>query len=143
MAIRQKHTHRCSKVKESSGTAPPYTLHLQAMSGVSAVLLTHSAKRHTPLAQAAQDGDGGHDAGLVHVDLLETALQRGVLLNVLPVLVQGGRADAAQLPAAQHGLQQVAGIHGRPCMPRHPMGMHGASARSIESIQTIPGQDAL
>ena len=43
--------------------------------------------------------------------LLEAALEGGVLLDVLPVLVEGRRADAAQLAAAQHRLQQVAGVH--------------------------------
>ena len=63
------------------------------------------------LAQPAQDRDGVLDARLAHQHLLEAALQRGVLLDVLPVLVQGGRADAAQLAAGQHRLEQVPGIH--------------------------------
>ena len=50
--------------------------------------------------------------GSLHQHLLEAALQRGVLLDVLAVLVQGGGADAAQLAAGQHRLEQVAGVHG-------------------------------
>eukprot|EP00958_Prasinococcus_capsulatus_P025343 scaffold4252_cov376-Prasinococcus_capsulatus_cf.AAC.3 len=46
----------------------------------------------------------------IEIDLLEAALQRGVLLHVLPVLVQSGGPYALQLAPAQHGLQQVAGI---------------------------------
>ena len=38
---------------------------------------------------------------------LEPPLQRAVLLDVLPVLVQGRRADALQLAARQRGLQHV------------------------------------
>ena len=45
------------------------------------------------LAQAAQDVDGVFDVGLTDVDDLEAALERGVLLDVLAVLVEGGCAD--------------------------------------------------
>jgi hypothetical protein len=61
--------------------------------------------------QAAQDGDGGFHAGLAHDDLLEAALQRGVLLDVLAVFVQRGGAHAVQLAARQRGLEHVAGVH--------------------------------
>ncbi len=64
------------------------------------------------LLEPAQDGDRVVHAGLAHEDLLEAALQGGVLLDVLAVLVQGGRADQAQLAAGQHGLEHVAGVHG-------------------------------
>jgi hypothetical protein len=37
--------------------------------------------------------------------LLEAPLERWVLLNVLPVLIQGGGADAAQLPARELRLE--------------------------------------
>lgn len=52
-----------------------------------------------------------------HVDLrwalhlLEAALKGRVLLDVLAVLIKGGRANAAQLAAAQHRLEQVACVH--------------------------------
>ena len=42
---------------------------------------------------------------------LETAFQRRVLLDILAVLVQRRRADAVQLAARQHRLEQVARIH--------------------------------
>ena len=61
--------------------------------------------------QAAEDADGVLHAGLANVDLLEPALQGGVLLDVLAVLVQRGGADQPQLAAGQHGLEHVAGIH--------------------------------
>ncbi len=64
------------------------------------------------LTQAAQDGNGILDARLVHVDRLEAAFEGRVFLNVLAVFVERCGADAVQLSARQHGLQQVAGVHG-------------------------------
>ena len=48
---------------------------------------------------------------LADVDRLEAALQRGVLLDVLLVLVEGRRADGAQLASRQHRLQQLGRVH--------------------------------
>ena len=48
---------------------------------------------------------------LADEDLLEAALQRRVLLDVLAVLVERGRADHAQLAAGEHRLDHVAGVH--------------------------------
>ena len=62
------------------------------------------------LLQAAQDGDGRFDAGFVDQHLLEAAFQRGVLLDVLAVFVERGRADQMQFAARQRGLQHVAGV---------------------------------
>ena len=64
-----------------------------------------------PLFQAAQDGDGVFHGRLIHLNRLEAALQSGVFLDILAVLVQRGRADAVQLAAGQHGFQQIAGVH--------------------------------
>ena len=50
------------------------------------------------------------DRRLAHVDLLEAALERGVLLDVLAVLVERGGADHAQLAAREHRLDHVAGV---------------------------------
>ena len=49
---------------------------------------------------------------LVHEDRLEAPLQRGVLLDVLAVLVERRRADRVQLAAREHRLEQVGGVHG-------------------------------
>ena len=49
--------------------------------------------------------------GWSHVDLLEAPLERGVLLDVLAVLVERGRPDEAELTAGEHGLDHVAGVH--------------------------------
>ena len=62
--------------------------------------------------QAAQDLDRVLDRGLVDVDLLEPPDQRPVLLEVVAVLLVGGRADAAQAAALQRRLEQVGGVHG-------------------------------
>ena len=48
---------------------------------------------------------------LADEDLLEAALERGVLLDPLAVLVERGRADHPQLAAGQHRLEHVAGVH--------------------------------
>ena len=43
--------------------------------------------------------------------LLKAALERGIFLDVLAVFVERRRADAAQLAAAEHRLEQVARVH--------------------------------
>ena len=84
------------------------------------------------LAQAAQDGDRLLDGGLVHEHRLEAALQGGVLLDVLAVLVERGGADGVQLAARQHRLEQVGGVHGA-------LGGAGADDR----VQLVDEQDDL
>ena len=44
-------------------------------------------------------------------DRLEAPLERGVLLDVLAVLVERGRADGVQLAARQHRLEHVRRVH--------------------------------
>ncbi len=61
--------------------------------------------------QPHQDLDGVRHRGLVHVDLLEPARQRAVLLEMLAVFLVGGRTHAAQLAARQSRFQQIRGIH--------------------------------
>ena len=70
--------------------------------------------------------------GCVDQHRLEAALERGVLLDVLAVLVERGGADAVQLAARQHGLQQVAGVH-------RALGRAGADHR----VQLVDEQDDL
>src|SRR5206468_11848621 len=45
-------------------------------------------------------------------DRLEATLERGVLLDVLAVLVERRRADAAQLAAREHRLEHVRRVDG-------------------------------
>ena len=49
--------------------------------------------------------------GLCHRHRLETALQGGILLNKLAVLIKGGSADDLYLTPGQGGLEDVGGIH--------------------------------
>ena len=48
---------------------------------------------------------------LVDEDRLEAPLERGVLLDVLAVLVERRRADGVELAAGEHRLEQVRGVH--------------------------------
>ena len=50
--------------------------------------------------------------GLADHDRLETALKRGILFDVLAVLVERGCADGMQLAARQGRLEHVARVHG-------------------------------
>ena len=84
------------------------------------------------LLQAAQDRDGVLHRRLGDEDGLEAPRQRGVLLDVLAVLVERGGADAVQLAARQRGLQQVAGVH-------RALGLAGAD----DGVQLVDEQDDL
>jgi hypothetical protein len=64
------------------------------------------------LLQPAQDRDRVRDGRLADEDGLEAALERGVLLDVLAVLVERGRADGAQLAAGEHRLQHLGRVDG-------------------------------
>ena len=63
------------------------------------------------LLQPAEDGDRVLDGGLRDDHRLEAALQRRVLLDALLVLVEGGRADAAQLTARERRLEEIRRVH--------------------------------
>ena len=84
------------------------------------------------LPQAAQDADRVLDRRLVDHDRLEAPLERGVLLDVLAVLVERGRADRVQLAAREHRLEHVRGVH-------RPFGGAGADDR----VQLVDEEDDL
>ena len=65
--------------------------------------------------ETAQDGHRVLHRGLTHKHGLEPALKGGILFNVFAVFVQGCGTDAVQFAAGQHGLEQVAGVHGALC----------------------------
>ena len=92
----------------------------------------HAMVQLVAFLQAAQDGDGGLHVGLVHQHLLEAPFQRGVLLDVLVVFVQRGRAHAMQFAARQRGLEHVAGVHGA-------LGLAGAH----HGVQLVDEDDGL
>ncbi len=83
----------------------------------------HAVKYLQALPEAAQNRHRVLDRRLIHHDRLESAFERGVLLDLLPVLIQRGGADHVQLTTGQHRLEHVACIHGAFCgaRPDHRM----------------------
>src|SRR5690606_33584998 len=63
--------------------------------------------RLVAVAQPLQDLDGVLQRRLTDLDRLEPALQRGVLLDVLAVLLERGRADGLELATGQHRLEDA------------------------------------
>ena len=74
--------------------------------------------------EAAQDRDRVLDARLIDEHRLEAPGQRRVLLDVLLVFVERGRADAVQLATRQRRLEQVRGVHGAVSLSGADQGMH-------------------
>ena len=62
--------------------------------------------------EPVEDHNGVFHGRRLDLDGLETALEGGVLFDVLAVLVEGGRAHDLHFAAAQGGLENVRGIHG-------------------------------
>ena len=91
-----------------------------------------SVMRLVLLLQAAQDRDRVGDRRLADEDRLEAALEGGVLLDVLAVLVERRRPHRAQLPARQHRLEEVGGVDGA-------LGRAGADDR----VQLVDEEDDL
>ena len=71
----------------------------------------HLVERLVARGEAAEDLDRLLDGGLLDAERLEAALERGVLLDRLAVLVERRRADALQLAAGERGLHDVRGVH--------------------------------
>ncbi len=61
--------------------------------------------------EALEDAIGVFHRRLGHVDLLEAPRQGPVLLEDAAELLEGGRADAADLARGQNRLEQVGGVH--------------------------------
>ena len=59
------------------------------------------------LLETRQDVDRLINRGRSDHHRLEPTLQRAILLYVLPILVQRGRADALELASGQRGLQHI------------------------------------
>jgi hypothetical protein len=64
------------------------------------------------VAQALQDVDRVGQARLRHLDGLEAALEGGVFLEVLAVLVECGRTDGLQFASRQERLEDRRGVDG-------------------------------
>src|SRR6476620_10139212 len=84
------------------------------------------------LAKSLEDFDRFVHRGWIDDDRLETALERSVLLDVLAVLVERGRADALQLAARERRLEHVRGVY---CT----LGRSGTNER----VQLVDEQDDL
>ena len=69
--------------------------------------MRHPVVRLVAVAQALEDLDGVRQRRLTHLDRLEAALERGVLLQVLAVLVERGGTDGLQLATGQHRLEDA------------------------------------
>ena len=92
----------------------------------------HAVEHLIALLQATQDGNGVLHRGLIYLHRLEPALQCGIFFDILAVFVQRGRTDAVQLAPGQHGLEQVARVHGT-------VGL----ARTHDGVQLINEEDDL
>ena len=82
------------------------------------------------VAQTFEDLDGVLHRGLAHLDRLEPALQSGVLLDVLAVLVEGGGTDGLQFAAGQLGLQD-----------RRRVNRTFGGSRTDQRVQLVDEQD--
>lgn len=74
------------------------------------ILNLHPVEHLEAFAQPAQDRQGVLDVGLLDEHGLEPTLERGVLLDVRAVFVEGGGTDHVQLTAGKHRLEHVAGV---------------------------------
>ena len=72
----------------------------------------HAVEDLVLLLEATQDRDGVLDGGLGDHHGLETTGERRVLLDVLAVFVERGRADRMQVATGERRLEDVAGVHG-------------------------------
>ena len=72
----------------------------------------HAVEDLVLLLEATQDRDGVLDGGLGNHHGLETTGERRVLLDVLAVFVERGRADRVQVATGERRLEDVAGVHG-------------------------------
>ena len=82
----------------------------------------HPVVRLVAVAQALEHLDRVGDRRLGDLDRLEAALERGVLLEVLAVFVEGRRADGLQLATSQHRLEDATPRRSRPRPRRHRRG---------------------
>ena len=91
------------------------------------------------VADAPEDLDRVGHGGLLDLDRLEAALEGGVLLQVLAVLVERGGADGLQLAPGQHGLEDGGGVDGALGRARTHQGVELVD----EQDDVAPGADLL
>ena len=71
----------------------------------------HAVMRLVSVLQAAQDRDRVLDGRLGDEHRLEAPRERRILLDMLAIFVERGRADTMQFAARQRGLQEVRSVH--------------------------------
>src|SRR5436190_4903058 len=86
------------------------------------VLDLHLVEILVALAKTPEDRDRLLHGRLRDQDRLEAPLQRGVLLDSLPILVEGRRADAVELSSGERRLQEIRSV-------QRPLGGAGADQR--------------
>ena len=72
----------------------------------------HAVEDLVLLLEATQNRDGVLDGRLAHHNGLETTGKRRVLLDVLAIFIERGRADRVQVATGERRLEDVAGVHG-------------------------------
>ena len=72
----------------------------------------HAVEDLVLLLEATQDRDGILDGRLADHHGLETTGERRILLDVLAVFVERGRADRMQVATGERRLEDVTGVHG-------------------------------
>ena len=61
--------------------------------------------------QSSENGNGILNRRLIYHYRLETPFQCRILLDILPVFIEGCCTDAMQFSSGQHGLEQISRIH--------------------------------
>ena len=77
-----------------------------------------------PILDALQNLIGRLNAGLLHDDRLEAALQCRILFDILPVFGKGRGTDHLNFSPAEGRLQDVGGVHASLGIPRTHNGVH-------------------
>ena len=98
--------------------------------------------RLVALAQAAEDRDRVGDGRLVDLHDGEAALEGRVLLDVLAVLLEGGRADAPKLAAGERRLEEVAGVHAAAAVLAGEQEVHLVDEEAARSVVASGGGGA-
>ena len=75
------------------------------------VLNAHAMEQFEALTNAAKNRNGIFNSGLIHLHWLEAALEGGIFLDVLSILIEGGGTDTVQLATRQHRLEHIARVH--------------------------------
>ena len=80
-----------------------------------AVRNLNAMENFIPLLQSTKNGNRILHCRLIYHYRLEPPFQSRVFLNILPVLIQCGCADAMQLASGKHRLKHITGVHCTVC----------------------------